>query len=228
MAGRKGALADTLKLFRSGLLTRMPPADATLLRAMADQPLGSTPLQPGHQAPAFTLPNQYDRRVSLADRLLLGPVVLLFVRGGWCPFCSATLRSYQDAVGRVQEAGGDLVAISPETVQDNARTAERDLLSFPLLADADHALMRAFGVDHTLPPALRPVYRRLGHDLGQRDPTGWEIPRPATFVIGSDGRIVLSYVRPAEYQRLDPAEAVQAVTEATTRTPHLAEVDRPS
>ena len=214
MGVRKGALAETLTLFREGLLARMGREDAALLRAAGDRPLGCTPLAPGDQAPPLVLHNQHDRLVSLADRLRLGPVVLLFVRGGWCPFCSATLRSYQDAVGRLQEAGGDLLAISPEPVANNAVTAERDLLSFPLLSDSDHAAMRAFGIAYTLPEALRPVYRRLGHDLGLRDPGGWELPMPATFVIGPDGQVLLSYVQSAEYKRLDPSDAVQAVTRA--------------
>ena len=57
------------------------------------------------------MPDQHGATVRLADRLALGPVVVVFYRGGWCPFCTLTLRAWQDALPGLHDAGGDLLAV---------------------------------------------------------------------------------------------------------------------
>jgi AhpC/TSA family len=48
----------------------------------------------GERAPDFTLRDQFGRQVSLAGELEHGPVVLIFYRGEWCPYCNIMLRTY--------------------------------------------------------------------------------------------------------------------------------------
>ena len=83
------SLSEQLHRFYQGMQNRMAPADLEALRLadqeMADAEALRTMPQPGDIAPGFSLLNQNGVAVSLAARLALGPVVLLFVRGGWCP-----------------------------------------------------------------------------------------------------------------------------------------------
>lgn len=72
---------------------------------------------------------------------------------------------------QVRAAGADLWAISPQTVYQNQGLRERRALSFPILADADQAVIRAWGLFNDLDPKQRPI------------------PYPATYVIAQDGRI---------------------------------------
>ncbi len=212
---RRPSLAEQLAAFNAALLARVPPADAEALRQSehALAAAGRTMLRAGDAAPGFILPDQHGRPVRLADRLALGPVVVLFTRGGWCPFCTMVLRAWADALTALQDAGGDLLAISPQPVPACGSVAERDLLAYPVLSDRDGAVAAAYGVDWEVPEAVRPVFLRLGHDLAALNGDGrWRAPLPAVFVVGGDGRIALAHADRAMARRLDPAAVMAAVS----------------
>ncbi|MGH7763892.1 MAG: redoxin domain-containing protein, partial [Candidatus Dormibacteraceae bacterium] len=65
----------------------------------------------GECAPEFVLPNAVGQRVDLEQRLGLGPVVLAFYRGEWCPYCNLTLHALQSALPRFQAYGASVIAI---------------------------------------------------------------------------------------------------------------------
>jgi peroxiredoxin len=206
-------LTQQLEAFRASFLPRLPreererlaPAEANTRRALQERIIPRA----GDVAPGFTLPDQHGTMVRLADRLSQGPVVLLFVRGAWCPFCTLTLRAYQHFLPAIHEAGGDLLAITPQPATTCSLMAERDLLAFETLSDQGNEVARAYGIAFELDPLLRPMHERLGHDLPVLNGTGdWTVPLPATFIIGPDGRVVLAHVEPNYHQRLDPAKAV--------------------
>jgi len=211
---RKPSLAEQLASFHAAMLQRMAPDDAEALRrselALADAAPGQ--LQAGDLAPDFTLPDQYGRPVRLSDRLALGPVVLLFVKGGWCPFCTLLLRAWQDALPRLHDLGGDLLAVSPQPTPACGGVAERDLLAYPVLSDHGGTVAGAYGVSWELPVALRPLYLRLGHNLPEINGDGrWTAPLPSAFVIGTDHRIALAHADRVAARRLDPDAAIAAV-----------------
>ena len=213
------SLAEQLEAFRASLYKRLPPNEREQLHpaveAMRRVLQTSRLLRQGEQAPDFALPNQHGATISLADRLTLGPVVLLFVRGAWCPFCTLTLRAYQAVLPQIQEAGGSLLAITPQPASTCSLMAERDLLAFETLSDHDNLVAKAYGVAFEVAPELRPMHLRLGHDLPTMNGTGnWLVPLPATFVIDSAGRVALGHVAPSNHLRLEPADAVAALNAA--------------
>ena len=209
-------LTSQLEAFRAGMHARLPKEErlailhaAEDLRASAD---GRKSPQAGDVAPAFDLPDQHGRLVRLADRLELGPLVVLFIRGGWCPFCSLTLRAYQAALPAMHAAGADLLAITPVPGTRCSAVAERDLLAFSVLSDQGNQVAERYGVAYELAPALRSLYARLGHDLPKINGTGdWRVPLPATFIIGTDGRIVHADVQPVAHRRMEPAEVLRVL-----------------
>jgi peroxiredoxin len=73
-------------------------------------------LKPGATAPAFTLKNQHGEDVSSADLLKRGPLVVSFTRGSWCPYCSAEVRALNEAYDQFQQAGIELVVLSPQSL----------------------------------------------------------------------------------------------------------------
>lgn len=211
---RKPSLAEQLSSFRAAMLARMAPGDAAALRAseQAMAAAGAGLPRPGSPAPGFALLDQHGRPVRLADRLALGPVVLVFTRGGWCPFCTLLLRAWAGALPALHDAGGDLLAVSPQPVLDCGGVAERDLLPYPVLSDATGAVARAYGLDWRVPDAAKPLYARLGMEPppGGTD-APWRAPLPGTFVAAPDGRIVLAHADAVPAHRLDPSDAIAAV-----------------
>ena len=209
------SLNEQLQRFYEGMCNRMAPGDLEALR-LADQQMAAevvqaTP-QAGDTAPGFSLPDQNGVMVSLADRLALGPVVLLFVRGGWCPFCTLSLRAWQGALPRLHDAGGDLLVVSLQRVDVCGMVAERDLLAYSVLSDPGGAVSDCYGVMTDLPEVIRPLYLRLGHDLPHINGTGdWRLPLSSTFVIGQDGRVALAHAGQTQRHRLEPDAAIEAV-----------------
>ena len=211
---RKPSLAEQLTTFKATMLARMTPDDADVIRRSEAAWATAAPgmLRVGDTAPDFTLPDQHGRAIRLRDRLALGPVAVLFIRGGWCPFCTIHLRAWAEALPALQDAGGDLLAISPQPVPACGNVAERDLLAYPVLSDRNGAVAAAFGVGWDVPEFARPLYLRLGHDLPVLNGDGsWRAPLPGVFVLDRDGRITLVYTDRAVARRLDPSAVIAAV-----------------
>lgn len=209
-------LTERLTAFRESLLDRVSPEDAHALAHAEEVLLASDASarirQPGEMAPDFTLPDQAGRPVHLTERLRDGPVALVFVRGGWCPYCTLTLRAWQDALPALRRAGGQILAVTPQRCTNCSDTVERDMLRYPLLSDEGNRVAALYGAMHEIDPALRPFYLRIGHDLPRINGTGdWHVPLPATFVVASDGTVALSHAGPLVHSRLEPSEAVEAV-----------------
>ena len=68
----------------------------------------------GDHAPDFTAIDKDGKNYSLNDKLKTGPVVLIFYRGFWCPYCNKHLSSVQDSLKLIYDKGASVVAVSPE------------------------------------------------------------------------------------------------------------------
>ena len=207
-------LARRLEAFREGMLERADPAlFATLGRhaeGLIERGVAYAALPLGDVAPDFTLPQADGGKVALREVLAKGPVVLVFYRGSWCPFCTLSLRALADSYPKLRALGAEVLAISPELPR--RRTAGCAWLPFPLLHDHDNAVARRYGLAVALPEEVQAAYRRLGHDLAASNGVpAWEMPMPAGFVLAPDGRVALRQVDPRTHYRLEPADAVAAV-----------------
>ena len=221
------ALGQQLAAFHDGLFNRLDPAEAAKVRqaetTFASSGIERHAVQPGQPAPDFELPDQRGHLVRLSKQLAHGPVVLMFFRGGWCPFCTLTLRAYQQALPALRREGAELLALTPQPQTSCCSTADSNLLRFPLLADPANGVAESFGVAYEVPYEMRCFLKRLGHDLPRINKTeDWRVPLPATFVIGRDGRVAASHVVPATHLRMDPADALAAVRALKLR--HAAEL----
>ncbi len=208
------SLTEQLAEFKAGFLTRAP-AERVAMMASATAELRATgieqtALQVGAAAPDLTLPDATAKPVRLADLWARGPLVVIFYRGGWCPYCNLELRAWQQQLDALTAAGASLVAISPQTPDNSLSTAEKNALAFPVLSDSDLAASEAFGVAFELPPALVELYAKVGNDLPTLNGNGrWVLPVPATYVIGRDGRIAQAHVEADYRERAEPAEVLR-------------------
>jgi len=184
-------------------------------RAVADlQASGAVEriLPAGVKAPEFTLPDHNMKLVRSSDLFGIGPVVIKFFRGRWCPYCMTELETYAELYPRIREAGGLLVAISPQTVRQNDFAIQQYHFKFPLLHDASNAVARAFGLVYKIPEYHQQHYSSVLVNLpfinGDKS---WELPLPATYVIDQD-RTVLYASACADFRtRPEPDEVMQAL-----------------
>ncbi len=166
--------------------------------------------QEGEVVDDFALPDASGRTVTLSKMLARGPVVLTFYRGGWCGYCSAYLRALDENIASFRDAGAEVVAISPQTLISSADTVEKLQVEFPVLSDLDNVVAKAFGLVYVLPEAFRDAYIKIGIDLpATNGTTTFELPVPATYIIGIDRRIAYVDVDPDYTRRPEPGALLE-------------------
>ncbi len=145
-------------------------------------------LKVGDKAPEFALKDSSGKMVRSSDLLALGPVVVKFFRGRWCPYCITELEAWRDLYGRVRELDGLMVAVSPQNQRQNDFTVQQHELRFPVLNDLGAKVAEAFGITYTVPEAMQRHYRSILVNIpfinGEES---WRLPLPAVFVVGRDG-----------------------------------------
>jgi peroxiredoxin len=209
-------LKQELDSFSAGFAEHMPGDILQRLQASIDEVrrtgLAEQALKAGDLAPEFALPNAEGRAVSLAELLQRGPVIVSFYRGAWCPYCNIELRAYQAMLPEIRAAGGDLVAISPQTPDHSVAAVQKNALAFEVLSDHGNRVAGLFGIAYPIPEIVKTIGARFGTDLaainGSND---GHLPISATYVIARDRRIALASVDPDFRIRLEPAEALRAL-----------------
>jgi peroxiredoxin len=169
-------------------------------------------LKPGDAAPPFSLPDANGKRVRSADLLALGPLVVCFFRGRWCPYCVTELETWRDLFPALRERGGLLVAISPQTVRQNDFTVTQHRLPFPLLRDEGAAVAAEFGAAYSVPAAMQGYYRSILVNIpfinGEQS---WRLPIPATFVVAQNGVVRWSQGHADFRVRPEPSDVLKAL-----------------
>ncbi len=167
----------------------------------------------GERAPAFALPDASGRVVTLDDLIARGPVVVVFYRGAWCPFCDLTLRAFQAALPDLRARGASLVAISPQAPDRALSAVEQAALEFPVLSDVQQRVIGEYRVRFEIPADLQALYLDdFGFDPRRQTADGsWNLPIPAIFVIGRDGIVVASHVDADYRHRMEPSAVLDAL-----------------
>ncbi len=175
-------------------------------------------LYPGAKAPEFALPDASGRIVKSSDLLALGPLILSFFRGRWCPYCITELEAWRDLYPIVRERGALFVAISPQTARQNDFTQGQYSLPFPLLSDAGCAVAEQFGLAYTIPPFHQQYYRNILVNIPfVNGDQSWKLPLPATFVIARDGSILFAEAYADFRVRPEPEEVLRHLPPAGER-----------
>ena len=166
----------------------------------------------GDQLHNFVLSNQLGQQRSLAELRKSGPVVIVFYRGGWCPYCNMELRAYQRILPQLKASGAQLVAITPELPDSSLSTSEKNELEFEVLSDVGTDYVREIGLAFSLPVALREIYANLGGDLEKFNGAGnFNLPIPATLVVNTDGKIAFAHVDVDYTTRANPEDVLKTI-----------------
>lgn len=169
-------------------------------------------LKPGDPAPGFALPEANGKLVRSDDLLALGPLVVCFFRGRWCPYCVTELEAWRDLFSGLRERGALLVAISPQTLRQNDFTVIQHSLPFPVLRDEGMAVATKFGAAYTVPASMQAHYRSILVNIPFiNGESSWRLPIPATFVIGQNGAIQWSQGHADFRVRPEPSEVLKAL-----------------
>ncbi len=183
---------------------------AKAIAALKQSGIESQALARGSKAPDFELRDHQGKLTSRAHLLTVGRLVICFFRGRWCPFCVGQMEAMQQVLPRIKAAGAALVAISPQTVQQNFFMADQHRLTFPLLYDTGNHVARQFGLVYRASDEQQAVYRRAFVNLPfVNGDDSWELPIPAVYVLDGQGSVLLQYANADYTERLEREEIVQ-------------------
>lgn len=201
-----------LQAFLTEFAMRVPLPRQRLIersvRNLAATGIAENAVVAGQQAPDFELSDLYGQPLRLHDALRAGPVILVFFRGVWCPYCNLTLRAYQERAQEFSTLGARVIGVSPQGMDKLRRTAERNRLQFTLLSDEGCNVAAQYGLAYTVDDELAALFSKVGHPLPDYNAAkDWLLPVAATYLIDCDGRIAMSHIDADFRRRLEP-EAV--------------------
>jgi len=194
---------------------KMAPEDLAVMKQAAESLAKQLPdpgLKLGETAPDFTLPDSTGRKVSLSALLKDGPVVLVFYRGAWCPFCNMHLHALNESLPEFRRHGAQLVAITPQKPDRSAEQLKKKDYPFLVLSDLDNGVMKAYRLLYQLDPELVKVYKKFGLDVESFNGPGRNVlPVPGTFVIDQKGIVRARHADTDYTQRMEPAEIIKTL-----------------
>ena len=171
----------------------------------------------GEPMPPFMLPAHTGRLVSLKEVLRLGPAVISFNRGHWCPFCKIELSTIASHQEEIAARGGQLISILPDRQQFVQRLPADVLDNFTILTDLDNSYALSLGLVIWLGERIANLMEGRGHRLSEyQGSDGWFVPLPSTFVVGPDGCVIARQVDPEFRKRMDVAEILTALQSANS------------
>jgi len=172
-------------------------------------------LKVGDSIPDVTLRTVEEKEVSLRKLVSDTPAVLVFYRGGWCPFCNRHLQSLSSIEEDLTKEAVQLIATSMDQPSKLRETMLKDTLAYTLLSDSDANAVKAFGISYNVDNAT--LEKLKGHNVDLDAAAGNShhiLPHPAVFVINRKGVIRFAHVNPDFKVRLEPAKVLEAAKAA--------------
>lgn len=184
-----------------GLLSVMGVHAQQAGQQVVQRPEDISPLLYGEKIPQAALPDASGKAVELLETVATKPTVLVFYRGGWCPYCSVQLAGLQEAMPELEKLGYQLLAISTDSPEALRESAVKEKLGYTLLSDADLQVAKQFGIAYKAPTAY---WSMLPKTTGGKN-TDLLLPVPSVFIVDQTGVIQFEYINPNIKQRLSAA-----------------------
>jgi peroxiredoxin len=134
-------------------------------QVVPERPIDISPLLIGEQVPDLALTNIAGESIELRSILRTSPSIVIFYRGGWCPYCSVYMAKLQSIEQDVLGMGYQILAVSPDSQENMKASIDKHKLNYQLFSDADMKVAQAFGIAYAVPEASR---RRLTDSSGAK------------------------------------------------------------
>lgn len=177
------------KLFFIFLVTLTAVANAQ--NSVPKSATAIAPLLIGEKIPDIILKSAENTAVPLTDLLKKKKTVLVFYRGGWCPYCNMHLQALAEAEKQILDQGFQIIAISPDAPSNLKITEEKDKVKYTLLSDAKGELIKAVGIAYEAPENYRSVINVNSNGVNTNF-----LPVPSVFVVNTENEILFEYISP--------------------------------
>jgi len=176
---------------------------------------GENTPKPGETMPPFILPDEKGQLVTLDQLLTNGPLAITFHRGYWCPYCRINTRALAEAQSEIAAKGGQIAAIMPDQEHFTSGLKEESRARFPILTDIDNGYALELNLAIWVGAELQQLMTGAGWDVTKSQGSDtWLLPIPATFVVGTDGKIAARFLDPDYRKRMAVEDLLAALKKA--------------
>lgn len=137
------------------------------------------------------------KSISLQSLMKSQKSILLFYRGGWCPYCNTHLSEVGLAEKEIKDLGFQIIAFSPDSPENLKATMEKSDIQYQLFSDGNGALMKAMGIAFNAPDKYGDMLYKYSDKMNDG-----LLPVPSLFVVDTEGTILFEYISPNYKQRI--------------------------
>ena len=169
-------------------------------KAQNDLPKSAVEIAPlliGEKIPGLTLKSVDNKDIILETLFSKKRTVLVFYRGGWCPYCNLHLEALGEAEKELLSLGYQIVAISPDAPTALKVTEEKDKVNYILLSDSTGELAKSMGIAFQAPENYKPLISK-----GSEGVNSSFLPVPAVFIVNLSGEIEFEHIMPNYKNRI--------------------------
>lgn len=160
-------------------------------------PTDISPLLIGEKIPDITLRALDGKPKFMSEILDNHKTILVFYRGGWCPYCNAQLIALAKTEAELIDLGYQIIAVSPDSPKSLAHTEEEDEIGYQLFSDSRGELTKAVGIAYKVPEnQVKQVLK------GSEGDNISFLPVPSVLIINEKREIMFEYINPEFTQRL--------------------------
>ena len=172
------------------------------------------PVKVGEEIPDVTLKDPFGNDAELRNLVSQKPTLLIFYRGGWCPYCNAHLSQLAEIEEQLYDMGIQILAVSPDKPSYLKESTMEQELNYQLLSDSDMNTSKQFGLAFRVDTTTVNRYKRNGLDLAERSGHDhYLLPVPAAFLIDRDAIVQYRFFNPDYTVRIENEELLAAVEE---------------
>lgn len=157
-----------------------------------------SPLLAGEQIPVLQLRKSTGENFDLNKSVSETPTIIVFYRGGWCPYCSKQLAGLQEIEKDLTKMGYQVIAISTDSPENLNESMTKEKLSYTLLSDADLNAAKRFGIAFKSPKS----YDKFLPETSGGKNIDKLLPVPSVFILNKKGGILFEYINPNITQRI--------------------------
>jgi peroxiredoxin len=175
----------------------------------------TAPMMNGQEADLSKIVSTVEgKEMAIKDVIGNKPSVLVFYRGGWCPYCNKQLARLRKITKQINKLGYKLIAVSPDKVSKFQETVKKEKLDYTVVSDSDLNIAKEFGLTFKVDAKTRAIYKTYGIDLEKASgKTHYSLPIPAIYVLDSTGLVHFNYVNPNYKVRMNEKILLNALKE---------------
>jgi peroxiredoxin len=173
------------------------------------------PLAIGDSAPDGILSTTKGKKVNFKKLVAKKHSVVIFYRGGWCPFCNLQMGQLVKIEPALEKMGYQILAISPDKPEKLKESLEKHHINYTLLSDRSMELTKKFKLAYRVSDETLLKMKNFGADLDSNTGNNLHmLPVPAAFVVDQKGVIRFVYYNPDIKVRVNPDDLLKAAKEA--------------